>query len=84
MNSHFKFAAIDIGSNAVRLLLAAVFEADDCATFRKMSLIRIPIRLGDDAFSQKRISEDKVSQLMQTISGFIHFIKAYRPLKYMA
>ena len=84
MKSHLKFAAIDIGSNAVRLLLSAVFEGDNGATFRKMSLIRMPIRLGDDVFSQKHISDDKISQLMQTMMGFIHFINAYRPLKYMA
>jgi exopolyphosphatase/guanosine-5'-triphosphate,3'-diphosphate pyrophosphatase len=84
MKSHLKFAAIDIGSNAVRLLLSAVFELGNCTTFRKMSLIRMPIRLGDDAFSQKRISEDKASQLIQTMMGFIHLINAYRPLNYMA
>lgn len=84
MRSHLKFAAIDIGSNAVRLLLSAVFEGRNSATFRKISLIRMPIRLGDDAFSQKRISEEKASQLIQTMLGFMHFIIAYRPLRYMA
>ena len=57
MDSHLKFAAIDIGSNAVRLLLSGVFEEEYSPTFRKMSLIRMPIRLGDDAFTQKSISE---------------------------
>jgi exopolyphosphatase/pppGpp-phosphohydrolase len=40
MDSHLKFAAIDMGSNAVRLLLSGVFEDGYSATFRKMSLVR--------------------------------------------
>ena len=59
MDSPLKFAAIDIGSNAVRLLLSGVFEKEYSPTFRKMSLIRIPIRLGDDAFTQKCISDTR-------------------------
>jgi hypothetical protein len=43
-------AAIDIGSNAVRLLLSEVFETDTGPYFRKISLIRMPIRLGGDVF----------------------------------
>jgi exopolyphosphatase/guanosine-5'-triphosphate,3'-diphosphate pyrophosphatase len=45
-----KFAAIDIGSNAVRLLLARVFENPDAPFIKKESLFRMPIRLGDYAF----------------------------------
>ena len=60
MDQQLNFAAIDIGSNAVRLLLTRVFDDGFTATFRKMSLIRMPIRLGDDAFTHKHISEMKV------------------------
>jgi exopolyphosphatase/guanosine-5'-triphosphate,3'-diphosphate pyrophosphatase len=84
MDLHLKFAAIDIGSNAVRLLLAGVFEEEHSATFRKMSLIRMPIRLGDDAFTQKCISDSKVSQLVKTMIGFKHLIEAFQPLDSMA
>src|SRR5210317_1031959 len=84
MDSQLKFAAIDIGSNAVRLLLSGVFEDGDSPTFRKMSLIRMPIRLGDDAFTQKHISEIKVSQLVKTMVGFKQLIEAYQPLDCMA
>ena len=84
MESHLKFAAIDIGSNAIRLLLSGVFEREPSPTFRKMSLIRMPIRLGDDAFTQKRISESKVSQLVQAMIGFKHLIAAFQPLDCMA
>jgi hypothetical protein len=78
MDSQLKFAAIDIGSNAVRLLLSGVFEDGDSPTFRKMSLIRMPIRLGDDAFTQKNISENKVTQLVKTMVGFNHLIDSFQ------
>jgi len=84
MESQLKFAAIDIGSNAVRLLLSGVFEEAHSATFRKMSLIRMPLRLGDDAFSHKVISDRKVSQLVKTMVGFKHLIDAFGPLDLMA
>ena len=84
MESQLKFAAVDIGSNAVRLLLSCVFEDGDSPTFRKMSLVRMPIRLGDDAFTQKRISENKVTQLLKTMVGFHHLIDSFQPLGFMA
>jgi exopolyphosphatase/guanosine-5'-triphosphate,3'-diphosphate pyrophosphatase len=84
MESLLKFAAIDIGSNAVRLLLTGVLEETYSATFRKMSLIRMPIRLGDDAFTQKYISDSKVSQLVKSMVGFKHLIEAFQPLDMMA
>jgi exopolyphosphatase/guanosine-5'-triphosphate,3'-diphosphate pyrophosphatase len=84
MESQLNFAAIDIGSNAVRLLLSGVFEEAHSATFRKMSLIRMPIRLGDDAFTQKCISDSKVSQLVKSMIGFKHLIDAFEPLDFMA
>ena len=58
MLNQLKFAAIDIGSNAIRLLLASVFENNGRPTFKKMSLIRMPIRLGADTFSLKRIERE--------------------------
>ena len=84
MESQLRFAAVDIGSNAVRLLLSGVFENGDSPTFRKMSLVRMPIRLGDDAFTQKHISENKVSQLVKTMVGFNHLIDSFQPLDFMA
>ena len=84
MESQLKFAAVDIGSNAVRLLLSGVFEDGDSPTFRKMSLVRMPIRLGDDAFTQKHISENKVTQLVKTMVGFNHLIDSFQPLGFMA
>jgi exopolyphosphatase/guanosine-5'-triphosphate,3'-diphosphate pyrophosphatase len=44
----------------------------------------MPIRLGDDAFTQKHISEDKVTQLVKTMVGFNHLIDSFQPLGFMA
>ncbi|MEP6613657.1 MAG: exopolyphosphatase, partial [Mucilaginibacter sp.] len=45
-----RYAAIDIGSNAVRLLIADIIENNGSVSFKKNTLIRVPLRLGDDAF----------------------------------
>ena len=79
-----RFAAIDIGSNAVRLLLSEVFETDNGPYFRKISLIRMPIRLGEDAFILGKISKDKADRLLNTILGFKALVAAYRPLGFRA
>lgn len=79
-----RFAAIDIGSNAVRLLLSRVFENGTSAHYKKESLIRMPLRLGDEAFTRRRISGQKAEMLINTMIGFKHLIEAYQPLDYMA
>lgn len=84
MESGLKFAAIDIGSNAIRLLLSAVFKAAEGPYFRKISLIRMPIRLGEDAFIKHKISKSKVDQLVQALTGFKHLMAAYGPIDYRA
>ena len=84
MISGKRFAAVDIGSNAVRLLLAEVFESGDGPNFRKISLIRMPIRLGKDAFILGKISADNADRLLVTIKGFKYLVAAYRPLSFCA
>ena len=79
-----RFAAIDIGSNAVRLLLSEVFDTEIGPYFRKISLIRMPIRLGKDAFIQGGISNNNVERLVSTIEGFNHLINAYHPMDFQA
>ena len=58
METGFKFAAIDIGSNAMRLLFCRVLQNFDSTKFIKESLIRMPLRLGEDAFTLGNISKD--------------------------
>ena len=79
-----KFAAIDIGSNAVRLLLARVIEESDQPMFKKEVLVRMPLRLGDDAFRTGRISDEKAQRLVETMIGFRHLITAYPALDFAA
>lgn len=79
-----KFAAIDIGSNAVRLLLACVFEFVEPPMVKKMSLTRMPIRLGGDAFALRHISNEKVSELVSAMVGFRYLIDSFRPIAYQA
>lgn len=79
-----KFAAIDIGSNAVRLLFTQVFENRGETFFKKDSLFRVPIRLGDDSFVKRKISDEKADSLIKTMIAFKYLIEAYTPVDYMA
>jgi len=78
------FASIDIGSNAVRLLFANVFENRNRASADKASLIRIPIRLGLDVFNEGRISDEKADNLVKTMQAFRLLLEVYQPLAYTA
>jgi exopolyphosphatase/guanosine-5'-triphosphate,3'-diphosphate pyrophosphatase len=79
------FAAIDIGSNAVRLLFSNVFEGEEEGEIiRKESLIRVPIRLGEDAFTIGHISEGKIEALVKTMGAFRSLMEVHCPLDYLA
>lgn len=66
-----KFAAIDIGSNAIRLLTHNVIEEKGKTTqFRKSALIRVPVRLGEDSFTVGEISEHNTERMVQTMKAF--------------
>lgn len=78
-----KFAAIDIGSNAVRLLITNVYEETEPPRFKKASLVRVPIRLGADSFVEGVISGTKGKKLGQTMQAFkllidVHDVKSFR------
>jgi len=79
-----KFASIDVGSNAVRLLFTNVFETENGPVFRKLSLVRVPIRLGEDAFIKGRITEEKTDQLVRTMRSFKHLMNVHQVLDYRA
>lgn len=71
-------AAIDIGSNAARLLITEVIQkGDEKPVFNKLNLFRIPLRLGFDVFETKYISADRAKMLMDTMQGFKHLMNAY-------
>ena len=80
-----KFAAIDIGSNAVRLLVHNVIEqADKPPSFKKSALIRVPVRLGEDSFLKAKISDHSLQRLIKTMRSFSLLMEVYGVEKYMA
>lgn len=72
-----KYAAIDIGSNAVRLLIGAVIEREDHPVIKKTSLVRVPIRLGEDVFDKGAISNAKRDYLIKSLKAFRLLIDVY-------
>ena len=65
-----KYAAIDIGSNAVRLFVADVIEHNGPTQFKKSELVRVPIRLGADAFLNQKISSTNTRRLIDAMKAF--------------
>lgn len=72
-----RLAAIDIGSNAARLLISDVSINNGKAEFNKLNLVRIPLRLGFDVFEKKEISPEKIEMIMHTVKAYKHLIEAY-------
>lgn len=80
-----KFAAIDIGSNAVRLLISNIIEEEGQEVrFKKSSLVRVPVRLGVDAFIHQEISEENNMRLQDTMMAFKLLMTAHRVERYKA
>jgi len=79
-----RYAAIDIGSNAVRLLIADISKNEDGFSFKKNTLVRVPLRLGDDAFLDRRISERKTEDLLKTMLAFKNLMDVYHVSAYLA
>ena len=73
-----KFGAIDIGSNAVRLLIARVDEGEEGRkSVDKLSFYRVPVRLGADVFSDGAISEEKIKHLVKTMKAFWYLMDVH-------
>jgi exopolyphosphatase / guanosine-5'-triphosphate,3'-diphosphate pyrophosphatase len=71
-------SAIDIGSNAARLLITEVKETEGGETiFSKLNLIRVPLRLGFDVFEYGEISKPKIGMVLQTMKAYRHLLNAY-------
>lgn len=72
-------ASIDIGSNAVRLLINEVNQSDKKNPFfNKLNLFRVPLRLGFDVFEHLHISAEKTNELVQTLKAFRHLMNVYQ------
>lgn len=72
-----KLAAIDIGSNAVRLQITKVIEYEKVITFKKLEYVRFPLRLGHDVFTIGRISEPNKERFYKLMSAFKNLIDLY-------
>ena len=80
-----KFAAIDIGSNAIRLLINNVIEEKGKKTlFSKSELVRVPVRLGEDSFKSGKISDENSIRINKTMKAFLLLMEVNRVEKYMA
>jgi len=79
-----RFGAIDIGSNAVRLLIADVFEDEENVRIKKLSLTRVPIRLGASVFDTGEISSSKAKRLAKTMKAFRYLLDVYNVKGYKA
>ncbi|UOE52781.1 ethanolamine ammonia-lyase reactivating factor EutA [Mucilaginibacter sp. SMC90] len=79
-----RYAAIDIGSNAVRLLIADIIQNTGSVSFKKNTLIRVPLRLGDDAFIQQHISDKKTTELVKSMVAFRNLMDVYKVTDYLA
>ncbi|WP_113661318.1 Ppx/GppA phosphatase family protein [Pedobacter nanyangensis] len=81
-----RYAAIDIGSNAVRLLIADITRpgANKAPTFKKNTLVRVPLRLGDDAFLDQALSPKKIDDLVKTMIAFRNLMDVYNVTEYLA
>ncbi len=73
-----RLAAIDIGSNAARLLISEVVtDEKNITTFNKLNLVRVPLRLGFDVFELGIISKPKIGMVLQTMKAYKHLCNAY-------
>lgn len=77
-----KYAAIDIGSNAVRMLVANVIDHGKKTVYLKNALVRVPIRLGEDAFVNGKISDSNIKRVVKSMRSFkllmqVHGVKDY-------
>ena len=80
-----KIAAIDIGSNAARLLINEVTEPKKGKPqFTKLNLLRIPLRLGMDVFTKGEIGPERVQMVLDSMSVFSSLMKIYKVEHYRA
>ena len=79
-----KVATIDIGSNAIRLLISNVFEIKGVKYHTKNSLYRVQLRLGDDSFKNGTLSEKNYGKLKSTLKSFKLILEINEIKKYLA
>src|ERR1700712_920373 len=78
-----KLAAIDIGSNAIRLQVSTVLEHGPQILFKKLEYIRFPLRLGHDVFATNRISAKSVTTFKKLMKTYKLLLELYEVDDYM-
>ncbi len=79
-----KLGAIDIGSNAIRLLISNVIKREGKhAVFMKSEMVRVPIRLGQDSFTVGEISESNCKRIVKAMKAFKLIMEVYEVKDYM-
>ena len=79
-----KYAAIDIGSNAMRVLISNVVETKQKVHFQKNTLVRAPIRLGEDSFTLGEISKKNLKRMIRAMKAFKLLMKVHGVSQYQA
>ena len=80
-----KFAAIDIGSNAIRILISNVIQTQDKSVyFQKNALVRVPIRLGEDSFTMGEISKRNIKRMVKAMKAFKLLMNVHGVSEYLA
>ncbi|MBK5212463.1 MAG: ethanolamine ammonia-lyase reactivating factor EutA [Flavobacteriaceae bacterium] len=80
-----KYGAVDIGSNAIRLLVVTVIEQEGKETiFKKTSLVRVPIRLGAEVFLDGKISENSANRMVDAMMAFKLLMKTHNVKRFRA
>jgi exopolyphosphatase/guanosine-5'-triphosphate,3'-diphosphate pyrophosphatase len=78
------YGAIDIGTNAARLLIGQVVRYDDLIKINKLTLTRVPLRLGDDVYQKGFITPGKIEMMKEGMKAFHHLMNAYNVRDYEA
>jgi exopolyphosphatase/guanosine-5'-triphosphate,3'-diphosphate pyrophosphatase len=80
-----KFAAIDIGSNAIRILISNIIQTEDKSVyFQKNSLVRVPIRLGEDSFTMGEITKPNIKRMVKAMKAFKLLMNIHGVSEYLA
>ena len=79
-----KFAAIDVGSNAIRVLISNIIESKEGVNFQKNALVRAPIRLGEDSFTLGEISKKNIKRMVKAMRAFKLLMKVHGVSHYQA
>ncbi|MDA0793070.1 MAG: exopolyphosphatase [Bacteroidetes bacterium] len=79
-----KYAAIDIGSNAIRMLVSNVIDHEGKQVILKNALVRVPIRLGEDSFTSGMISKKNLKRIIKSMKAFTYLMKVHGVKDYLA